>query len=177
MLEVDGRLVLLRVACEAGTYIRSLCHHLGLALGCGGHMVELRRTRSGAFGETEAVTLSALKDAAVRAAEGDRSALEAMVLPVEVAVPDLKVITIGDRAVDAVSRGAALAGVGAIELPPFRPGETVALVTRKGELVALARTLVPREATAPGRTGLVAAPETVFMTPGTYPRGWVRKRH
>ena len=116
VLEVDGRLVLIRVACEAGTYIRSLCHHLGLALGCGGHMVELRRTRSGAFGEDEAVTLSALKDAAVRAAEGDRAGLEAMVLPVEVAVPDLKVITIGDRAVDAVSRGAALAGVGATEL-------------------------------------------------------------
>ncbi len=40
VLEVDGRLVLIRVACEAGTYIRSLCHHLGLALGCGGHMVD-----------------------------------------------------------------------------------------------------------------------------------------
>lgn len=175
VLGIDGRLVLFRVTCEAGTYIRSLCHHLGLAAGCGGHMVELRRTRSGAFGEADAITLHALKDAAVRAEAGDRETLDAMILPVEVAAPDLKAIAIGDRAVDAVCRGAALAGVGVVELPVFRAGETIALVTRKGELVALARTLVPSDATAPGRTGLVAAPETVFMAPGTYPRGWARK--
>ena len=175
VLEVEGRLVLFRVTCEAGTYIRSLCHHLGLVAGCGGQMVELRRTRSGAFGEGDAVTLHALKDAAVRAAEGDRAALDAMLLPVEVAVPDLKAIVIGDRAVDAVCHGAALAGVGVTELPPFAAGETVALVTRKGEFVALARTLVPSEATAPGKAGLVAAPETVFMEPGTYPRGWAQR--
>ncbi|HOT94887.1 MAG TPA: RNA-guided pseudouridylation complex pseudouridine synthase subunit Cbf5 [Methanoregulaceae archaeon] len=175
VLEVRGRLVLFRVRCDAGTYIRSLCHHLGLAIGCGGQMAELRRTRSGAFGEEQAVTLHALKDAAVRAAEGDRSALASMVLPVEAAVPDLKAVVIGDRAVDAVCHGAALAGVGVLELPGFRAGETVALVTRKGELVALARTLVESAATSPGRTGLVAAPETVFMAPGTYPRGWRRK--
>ena len=35
------------VSCEAGTYIRSLCVHLGLMLGVGGHMQELRRVRSG----------------------------------------------------------------------------------------------------------------------------------
>jgi tRNA pseudouridine55 synthase/H/ACA ribonucleoprotein complex subunit 4 len=177
VLKVEGRLVLFRVHCDAGTYIRSLCHHLGLVAGCGGHMVELRRTRSGAFGEGAAVTLHVLKDAAVRAEEGDRAALDAMVLPVEAAVPDLKAIVIGDRAVDAVCHGASLAGVGVVGLPPFRSGETVALVTRKGELVALARTLVSSDATAPGRTGLVAAPETVFMAPGTYPQGWRRKEN
>ena len=35
------------VSCEAGTYIRSLCVHLGMLLGVGGHMQELRRVRSG----------------------------------------------------------------------------------------------------------------------------------
>lgn len=35
------------VSCEAGTYIRSLCVHIGLLLGVGGHMQELRRVRSG----------------------------------------------------------------------------------------------------------------------------------
>lgn len=174
VIEVTGRLVLFRVVCDAGTYIRTLCHHVGLALGCGGQMVELRRTRSGAFGEADAVTLHALKDASVRALEGNRDPLDAMVLKIDAAVPDLKRIVIGDRAVDAVCRGAALAGVGVVELPPFKAGETVALATRAGELVALARTLVPSESTGPGRTGLVATPETVFMQPGTYPRGWSR---
>jgi tRNA pseudouridine55 synthase/H/ACA ribonucleoprotein complex subunit 4 len=175
VIETDGRLVLFRVRCDAGTYIRSLCHHMGLVLGVGAQMVELRRTRSGAFCEESAVTLHALKDAAVRAAEGDPGELSRLVLPVEAAVPDLKAIVIGDRAVDAVARGAVLAGVGVVELPEFRAGETVALVTGEGELVALARSLVASSSTAPGRTGLVAAPETVFMEPGTYPRGWRRK--
>jgi len=175
VLEVRGRLVLFTVRCEAGTYIRSLCHHLGLVMGCGGQMAELRRTRSGTFGEADAVTLHALKDAAVRAAEGDRAGLDRMVLAVEAAIPDLKAVVIGDRAVDAVCHGAVLAGVGVLELPQFRAGETVALVTQKGELVALARTLVESASTAPGRPGLVAAPETVFMAPGTYARGWKAK--
>ena len=35
------------VSCEAGTYIRTLCEHLGLYLGTGGEMEELRRVRSG----------------------------------------------------------------------------------------------------------------------------------
>jgi tRNA U55 pseudouridine synthase TruB len=39
------------VSCEAGTYIRTLCVHLGLLLGTGGHMQELRRVRSGAMSE------------------------------------------------------------------------------------------------------------------------------
>ena len=39
----------LRVVCSKGTYIRTLCHDLGQALGCGGCMAALRRTRSGNF--------------------------------------------------------------------------------------------------------------------------------
>lgn len=39
------------VSCEAGTYIRTLCVHLGLLLGVGAQMQELRRVRSGVLGE------------------------------------------------------------------------------------------------------------------------------
>lgn len=39
------------MSCEAGTYIRTLCVHLGLLLGVGGQMQELRRVRSGVLGE------------------------------------------------------------------------------------------------------------------------------
>ena len=43
------------VSCEAGTYIRTLCVHLGLLLGVGGHMQELRRVRSGAMSENDEI--------------------------------------------------------------------------------------------------------------------------
>lgn len=52
------------VSCEAGTYIRTLCVHLGLLLGVGGHMQELRRVRSGAMSENDdIVTMHDVLDA------------------------------------------------------------------------------------------------------------------
>ena len=42
-------LLAMRIACSKGTYIRTLCHDLGRAVGCGAHLVALRRTRSGHF--------------------------------------------------------------------------------------------------------------------------------
>ena len=50
----------LRVVCSKGTYIRTLCHDLGQALGCGGCMAALRRVQAGAYGEAEAVALDAI---------------------------------------------------------------------------------------------------------------------
>ena len=47
----------LRVVCSKGTYIRTLCHDLGQALGCGGCMAALRRTEASGFCIGEAVTL------------------------------------------------------------------------------------------------------------------------
>lgn len=59
LLEYDKEkgLGVIRVTCEAGTYVRTLCVHIGLLLGCGGVMEELRRIRSGIM--TEEVGLSA----------------------------------------------------------------------------------------------------------------------
>lgn len=53
----------LRVVCSKGTYIRTLCHDLGRALGCGGTMAALRRTRVGQFDISQAVTLDELTKA------------------------------------------------------------------------------------------------------------------
>ncbi|MBI2975522.1 MAG: tRNA pseudouridine(55) synthase TruB, partial [Chloroflexi bacterium] len=53
----------LEVACSAGTYIRSLAHDLGQALGCGAHLVALRRTAAGQFSVHQAVALDRLRQA------------------------------------------------------------------------------------------------------------------
>jgi tRNA pseudouridine55 synthase/H/ACA ribonucleoprotein complex subunit 4 len=174
ILDIEGRLVLFRVECDAGTYIRSLCHHMGLAAGAGAHMQELRRTRSGAFGEEGMHTLHEVKDAAVAARAGDPSALHAMILPVDAAVPDLPTVVIRDAAIDAVCRGAQLAGVGVVSMKEFISGDTVAVLSQKNEFVCLGKALVPSTAFKPGDTGLVIAPTTVFLQPGTYPRGWTK---
>jgi len=60
----DRHLGVFWVSCEAGTYIRTLCVHLGLLLGVGGHMQELRRVRSGAMSENDdIVTMHDVLDA------------------------------------------------------------------------------------------------------------------
>lgn len=51
----------LRVVCSKGTYIRTLCHDMGQALGCGGCMAALRRTMAAGFSIAEAVTLEAVQ--------------------------------------------------------------------------------------------------------------------
>lgn len=53
----DGDDWLLDIQCSKGTYIRTLCHDIGAALGCGGCMSALRRTAAGAFNVTDAYSL------------------------------------------------------------------------------------------------------------------------
>jgi len=175
ILDVQGRLVLFKVECDAGTYIRSLCHHMGLALGTGAHMQELRRTRSGAFDERCMHTLHALQDACCAAISGDRTSLDAMVISVDAAVPDLPAVTVRDTAIDALCHGAALAGVGVIACDEFKKDQIVAVLSQKREFIGLGKTLAPSAAWKPGAPGLLVAMTTVFLAPGTYPRGW--KKH
>lgn len=74
-IEILGRTAndyLLRIVCSKGTYVRTLCHDIGAALGCGGTMSSLRRTRAGIFSLSDAVTLSEVE---ATAAAGGASAL------------------------------------------------------------------------------------------------------
>ncbi len=174
ILDSEGRLVLFRVQCDAGTYIRSLCHHMGLALGVGAHMVELRRTRSGAFCEKEMHSLHDIQDACSAAKEGNRTELVSMILSVDAAVPELPAVTVRDTAIDAICHGAALAGVGVIGCDEFKKDQTVAVLSQKKEFICLGKALVASSSFKPGDTGLVIKPTTVFLPPDTYPRGWTK---
>jgi predicted rRNA pseudouridine synthase len=172
LLGVEGRLVLMKVRCDAGTYIRSLCHHMGLALGVGAHMQELRRTRSGVFDECTMHTLHELQDACVTAAAGDHTSLESMIVSVDAAVPDLPAVVVRDTAVDALCHGAALAGVGVLRCDEFKRDQIVAVLTDKKEFIGLGKAIAASTTWQPGKTGLFIAMTTVFLAPGTYPRGW-----
>jgi len=172
LLDADGRLLMMRVRCDAGTYIRSLCHHLGLALGTGAHMVELRRTRSGQFDESQSCTLQDLADAAEAALLGNPCILESLIHSPKKALASLPKVILRDTAVDAVCHGAVLARQGVSSYDEFGKGAVVVLTTSCGELVALGRPLVSSKEAGPLKSGLIISPSTVFMEPGTYPRGW-----
>lgn len=172
ILDTVDRLVLFRVTCDAGTYIRSLCHHIGLTLGTGAHMQELRRTKSGAFDESNAYTLHDLADAISALSNGNGTQLGQMIQPIEAGVSDHPGITIRGSAVDAVVRGAALAGVGVIRTDQFKKKDLIAIKTETGEFVGIGEALLDSTRIVPGKPGLVVAPRIVFMLPGTYPKGW-----
>jgi predicted rRNA pseudouridine synthase len=172
LIDSDKPLLLIRVRCDAGTYIRSLCHHIGFALGTGAHMVELRRIRSGQFHESQSCTLQDLADAAAAARLGNPGILQSLILPPEKALSSLPKVTVRDTAVDAVCHGAVLARPGLTSYDEFGKGATVVLTTSRGELIALGRALVSSKETGALKFGLIISPTTVFMEPGTYAKGW-----
>lgn len=176
-LEIDGSSVLFRVGCEAGTYIRKLCHDIGLALGCGGHMQELRRTKVGPFTERTLITLQDLKDAYVFWKEdGDESEIRKVIMPMESAVSHLPRIVLRDSAVDAICSGAALAVAGITSIDSnLIKGDLTALFTLKNELIALAKAEMGTEEILKASSGFAASPIRVMMEAGTYPKGWAKK--
>lgn len=96
------------VSCEAGSYIRTMCVHLGPMLGVGGQMIELRRVRSGIQGEKEGmVTMHDILDAQwAYENHKDETYLRRVINPLEGLLIAHKRIFIKDSAVNAVCYGA-----------------------------------------------------------------------
>jgi len=175
VLEIEEQRVLMRVGCQAGTYIRKLCFDIGLALGTGANMEELRRTRAGPFLEDETlVTMHQLMDAYMTWKEtGDETGLRRVILPVEAALRHLPRLVIADNAVDAICHGAPLALPGLLRLETdIDKGDNVALFTLKGEAVGIGLADMNSREMLDGKTGIAALTERVIMEPGTYPKAW-----
>lgn len=174
LIEREDNFALYTVECEAGTYIRKLCHDIGLVLGTGAHMAELRRTRSGPFTEENIVTLHDLKDAyEFYREDGDEKHLRECILPMEYGVNHLKRIWLKDTAISAICHGANLNIPGVSKLDPeIKPREQVALISLKDELVAVGSSIVSAEEIMEAEKGTVAELTRVIMTADVYPRKW-----
>lgn len=111
------------VSCSRGTYVRTLAHDMGKEAGCGAHLVELRRLRSGSFTETEAVSLDRLAEMVSQA-----SFAEQLIAPRE-ALAQLKELTLPASTARKVANGV-MPGIDELtidtEMPT--PGERFKLV-------------------------------------------------
>jgi len=174
VLEIEGRKILFKVSCDAGTYIRTLCTDIGDALGCGANMVELRRSRSGIMDEAKAATLHDITDAYVFWQQNGREQwLRSIVMPMEVLVDPLPKIIVKASAVDAVCHGADLNIQGIHMLDDdIRKNALVALMTARGELIALGKMAMSSSKIMATEQGKAVDTERVFMDPGYYPRMW-----
>lgn len=178
ILEIKESFVLFRVSCEAGTYIRKLCHDMGEVLGCGANMQELRRTRAGTLTENGLVSLHDLQDAYIFYKEdGIEDHLKDMIITVEEIVSHLPKIVIYDGAVDAICHGANLAIPGIAKVDSeMAEGDTVAIFTLKGELVAIGTLDLPTTKILSEKKGIAVLTKRVLMEPGTYPKNWKTQR-
>jgi len=178
VLEQKERLLLTRILCESGTYIRKLYYDLGEILGPGATMIELRRTRVDQFYETDGlVTLHELADAfAVWEEKKDDSKLMKMIKPVELAFSELKSVVIRDSAVDAMCHGAQLAIPGILKISSnLKKGDIVGIYTQKGEVVALAEATMSEEEIRDATKGYAFETRRIIMAPNTYPKKWRSK--
>jgi len=114
--------------CGKGTYVRALARDIGRALGCYGHVVALRRTRVGCFGEAQAVGMPELR----AAAEEGGAALERLLQPVEAVLADLAALRVSRDDAARLLRGQPVLVRGQA---PYAPGPAYA--TCQGRLIAV----------------------------------------
>ena len=174
LLEQKERLILLRVLCEAGTYIRKLYYDIGEILGPGGSMIELRRSKVHQFSENNLITMHELADAfATWKESNDSSKLKKIILPVEHALSEIKSVVIRDSAIDSLCHGAQLAIPGILEISPgLNQGDLVAIYSQKGEVIALAEALLSENEIKDNIKGYAFQTKRIIMKPNTYPKSW-----
>ncbi len=134
VLSVDGPDARLRVRCSGGTYMRSIAHELGHALGCGAHLHELRRLASGEFDIEHARTLEQLESLAA-----DEQLLDAIV-PAAKMLPAFPSVYVDDVTATQIRNGRNFSA------SPFRSqpaSRYVKAVARQGELVAIGEAVLP----------------------------------
>ena len=169
LLDRKSNDIAFQVTCEAGTYIRKLVDSIGKQVG-GAHMKELRRIRVGRFDESLAVRAQDLADAYHYWKENKDESLRDFILPVEAAVEHLSHVIIKDSAVHAVVNGSPLytGGISRIQ-KNIKFGDLIAILSLKGELIALAKAVMTSEAMLK-KKGLAAKTDRVIMSKGIYPK-------
>ena len=176
--EQFGNLLLLRVLCEAGTYIRKLVYDIGEVIVVGGTMAELRRSRVCQLDESDLVRLHDLHEAneVYKESQNEKN-LRDLVRPIETAITFLRQVKIRDSAVESVCQGAQLAIPGILSISKgIQKGEIVRIVTGKGELVAIAEAQLEESQIKSQEHGIATITRRVIMNVGTYPKMWKSKR-
>lgn len=171
----DRGLAVFWVSCEAGTYIRTLCVHLGLLLGVGGHMQELRRVRSGAMSEDDdMVTMHDVLDAQwLYDNTRDESYLRRAIRPLESLLVNYKRIVVKDSAVNAICYGAKLMIPGLLRYENgIEVNEEVVLMTTKGEAIAIGIAQMTTADLSTCDHGVVAKIRRCIMERDWFPRRW-----
>jgi tRNA pseudouridine55 synthase len=163
--EITLPLVRIQVSCSKGTYIRALGRDIGKRLGCGAHLVSLRRVRSGPFTLERAVSWENLTE------HFDEKNLLPWIIPLKEALPGLPEMIGDEGLVKKVRFGREMVvrDVVSQSLPPFEKGQWLKMSSPGGGLVAILRSEVGIKDLRRAGPGVVALrPLRVFHTGETY---------
>jgi tRNA U55 pseudouridine synthase TruB len=133
LVDVDGDLVRVSLACSTGFYVRSLAHDLGVALGVGGHLAALRRTEASGRTLTDSMPLSVIEEP-----RGAERAHEVLIPLVDV-LPELPGLTLTPEGVRRAVTGCDLA---ARDLAPGASGHASSTLPAQVRLLNDAKHLV-----------------------------------
>lgn len=166
ILEKEGRDVLLRISCEAGTYIRKLIHDMGESLNVGAHMLELRRTKSGIFDEDESFTLHDIKDNVAFYDEGIENNIKTILRPIEYALREFKRVQVYDSAMKSLSHGSYLKKPGITNIDSsIKKGDDVIVVNKAGKVILIGQAKLSAERIDRLNKGIVVETDQVYMEP------------
>ncbi len=152
---LEGETARFRAVVSPGTYVRSLAHELGQALGCGAHLASLRRTRSGEFGLEEAHTLEEIEEAFTC---GSPDAVSKVMIHPRRILPEMPAVTAPPEALGRLRNG------GAVNLPEMSDAPLVKVFANRDELMAVARRIA----------GTLFQPTVVLAAAAEAPRSNVR---
>lgn len=159
ILEQHEQDFLFRVECEAGTYIRKLVHDLGIELGIGAHMTELRRTKASIFAENDSINLYKFTEAVKEYNEGTPEKLKSMLNPIEIITKVLPQIEIKQESVEKIMHGSPLFSEMVEKNENFNKNDFIAVMHNK-------RLIGVMQAETPGneikKENLIAKPKTIF---------------
>jgi len=131
-----SRLVL-RLSCTKGTYVRSVAHEIGQALGVGAHLVSLQRLRNGPFHLDAAIPLATLEK---WMEEGEYEKIAERLIPLRDALSDLEEVRVDELRARKVLRGMALGYRDLLQsgAPRIAEGDLVRITGPGGRLLAVA---------------------------------------
>ncbi|MCH8519184.1 MAG: RNA-guided pseudouridylation complex pseudouridine synthase subunit Cbf5 [Nanoarchaeota archaeon] len=193
----ENQYVLFEVMCQHGTYIRKLCTDIGESLKVNAQMMELRRLKAGPKDEKSPALISTdelhslwdvykeyekklkkEKDVAKQNEIQDtlkkiELKLRQHILPMEELLDDLKKVVLRDTAISTITHGSDV-GIPGILLvdDEIDMGEEVALMSGRGELVAIGTAFMSGSEILKKDKGAAIKTEKVFMHKGVYPKSW-----
>jgi tRNA pseudouridine55 synthase len=128
LLSLEGELAQFEMEVSAGGYVRSVAHEVGQLAGCGAHLVELRRTRAGAFTLAQAIGLEELKRLA-----GDAGAIERRLPHPRTLLPEMPSVTVDELTAGRLRNGMQ------VNLPEYSAAGMVKVFTNPTELLGIAK--------------------------------------